>query len=139
MDGPQPLPQVQDCIMFARQQRVNAHTSFSRNFLKAPALQFVGHKDFPLFLGQFIERGIELLEQNLARIGRLWARLRRRQQILQLERIFSDFRYRSNRIAQGSVGFFLRKRSMMRFRATRNIQAPICSIGFKSRVAATSS
>src|SRR5579862_2273015 len=79
-------PQVQDGVMLARKQRIDAYARLGGEFLEAAPFEFVRDENLALFLGQLVDRGIELVEQDAARVSRLRTRLGRREQVFERQR-----------------------------------------------------
>src|SRR5690348_5428740 len=73
VDASQALAQTQHRIALPGEQRIHAHAGFFSHFLEAAPFQFVTYKDFPLFVRQFFERKLQLLQKHVANINRLWA------------------------------------------------------------------
>jgi len=71
----------------------------------------VSNEHFALLLGQFVERKLQLVQKGVAEVERFRTGVGRWQQIFDLTEAWLKV-----------SGFFLRKRSAMRLRATRNSQ-----------------
>ena len=130
----QPLAQMKHRIALAREQGVDGDAALGGEALEAAAFELVGDEDLALRRGQLGERGLEIVAQKpvgVARLGTVLRRLRLGGEDVAVAVVTGST------LASGSV--FLRKRSVIRFAATRNSQAPTCSIGVASRVASISS
>jgi hypothetical protein len=102
--------------------------------LKLRPFQLVGDEHLALLRRQLRERQLQLVQKHAPRVERVRAGVRRRQQVVQPA---SSLLVRQRRLAQ-ALRLFLRKRSVMRLRATRNSQPVTCSIGISRRFASTS-
>ena len=136
VDALQSLAQMQHRIAFAREQRIHAHAGLGGHLLEAASFQFVRHKHLALLLRQFVDRQLELVEKHVAGVKRLRSGIGRRQQIFEPQSSSSS---PATAVSLKLSGLFLRKRSVMRLRATRNSQPVTCSIGISRRLASTSS
>src|SRR5438045_131096 len=125
-------------ITFAREQRIHVHAGLGGHLLEAAPFQLVGNKHLALLLGQLFDRQLELIEKHAARVSASG----------EASTEGSRSSKRSSSPSSSSCatatslkfsGLFLRNRSMMRFRATRNSQPVTCSMGMSKRLASTSS
>src|SRR6185312_6782704 len=71
VDSLQPLAQMQDRVAFARKQRIHAHAGVGRNFLETSSFQLVRDKCLALFLRQFVERQLDLIQKHVADVKRI--------------------------------------------------------------------
>src|SRR5438132_14171917 len=78
---------MQHCITFAREQRIHAHSGFSRHLLEALSIQFVRDEYFAVLVRQFVERQFQFVEKQTADVDRFRPGIRRWQQILDLEQL----------------------------------------------------
>src|SRR6267378_6592518 len=123
-------------VALAREQGVDADAAFCRQLFEAAPLQFVSDEYFTLLVGQFVERKFQFIKKHIAEVERF------RPGIGDGKRssIRSTSPSSSTTAASLKVsGFFLRKRSVMRLRATRKSQPVTCSIGISRRLTSTSS
>src|SRR5580658_9492854 len=81
----QPLTQVKNRIVLAREERVHTQTSFRRQFLEAVTHQLMSDKYLALLLRQFIESSLQFFEQHAPRVKCLRPRIGRGKQFFQLE------------------------------------------------------
>ena len=134
----QSLAQMQHRVAFAGEQRIHAHAGFGGDLLEAAPFELVRNKHLALLLRQFVDRQLEFIEQHVAGVERIRSGIGRRQQVFQRSSSLVVFVLVGDASLKLS-GFFLRKRSVMRLRATRNSQPVTCSIGISRRFASTSS
>src|SRR5690242_13968019 len=80
--------------MLAGQQGVHADARLRRQVLEALALQLVGDEHLLLLLRQFFQRHVQFLQQRGSQIGGLRSRVRRRQQIHQVQGVVLGCRIR---------------------------------------------
>src|SRR3954469_26037504 len=85
VDVAQPPSQVQDRVMLARQQSVDAQPGLRGEILEAAPFDLVGDEDLALLLRQLVEGGRELLQQHAARELRLRPALRRGEKVRERE------------------------------------------------------
>ena len=118
-------------VMLAREQRVDADAGARGDLLEAVAFDLMRDENVALVLGQFVEGVFELVEQNGSRIDGSGPGIRRGQQVFQAESftLAGD----SYLIVSERPQALLAKRSIMRLRATRNIQALHCCTGSMRR------
>src|SRR5579871_3174366 len=64
----QSAPEVQDCVMFAREQRVHTQTGLGGYLLEAASLEFVSDKDIALHRRKLIEGVVQGVDQQVARV-----------------------------------------------------------------------
>src|SRR5262245_37062867 len=77
-------------IALAREKSIDGQAALRGQLLKAAAVQLVREEHLALFVREFCERGLELLQQYPARVSGFWAGRRRREQVFQPERVFID-------------------------------------------------
>src|SRR6266851_5752859 len=75
VDGLQPPAKMENSVMFAREQSVDADSCFGGDLLETRSLEFVRDERFALFFREFVERRVEFFEQDASRIGGLRSRI----------------------------------------------------------------
>jgi hypothetical protein len=70
-------------MVFAQHHGVYGDAGFGSEFLEAAAFEFVSRECGALFGRQFVERGLDLVEENAAGVGGFRAGVGRRQQLFQ--------------------------------------------------------
>ena len=121
IDRLEPLAQVYHRIVLPREQRVHAQAGRRGKLFEALALDLVRDEYLALLFGKLIQSSIELFKQHIPGIDRLRPGIGRREQVLEQQRL-SIFRTTTGSFPSAS-GLFLRKRSVIRFRATRKSHA----------------
>jgi hypothetical protein len=84
-------------VAFARQQRVDVHATLCRQLLEAPALEFVGNKDFALLGGQLTERSLQFVEEQRAHVERFRSVIVGRQHLVNSQQLALFVYYRKIR------------------------------------------
>src|SRR5580658_15131 len=97
MNSLQPLPQMEDRVALAREQRIDAQPALPRQLLKTAALHLMRHENPTLLFRQLIERGGQLFYQHTARVGRFRPAVGRWQQIFEARRPAFVIDYRNVR------------------------------------------
>src|SRR5262249_23540829 len=76
IDGAKSLAQMQDGVMLAREQGIDAYAGLPRNLLEAVTHKFSPNEHIPLFRWQFVKRTVKFVKQHAARVSSLGSSIR---------------------------------------------------------------
>src|SRR5207302_7009287 len=91
-DGLQPASQEKHGMVLAQYHGVHADAGLGGQFLEAAAFELVPHEGGALLRRQFVERGLDFVEEHAARVGRFRPGVARRQELLETQRLTGLFR-----------------------------------------------